>query len=178
MDGVVRLSRVLSFPSNSLILLCGAPGCGKSTFARRHFAPTEIVSSDDCRRRVCDNVYNMKVHRETFSLVRHIARLRMSLGRLTVIDATALRRGMRRSMMRLAGDYGFRTGVIVLDVRLSTCLSRNKSRKRKVSEDVIRSFYILLHKAKTDVYKEGFDRIYVLGEEDVDQAIVTINRGS
>jgi predicted kinase len=33
----------------SLILLIGCTGAGKSTFARRLFWPTEIVSSGACR---------------------------------------------------------------------------------------------------------------------------------
>ena len=28
-----------------LVVLCGASGSGKSTFARAHFGPTEVVSS-------------------------------------------------------------------------------------------------------------------------------------
>ena len=38
-----------------LVLLIGASGSGKSTFARKHFKPTEVVSSDVCRGIVSDD---------------------------------------------------------------------------------------------------------------------------
>ena len=44
----------LKLPELSLILLIGSTGAGKSTFARRLFKPTEIVSSDACRGLVAD----------------------------------------------------------------------------------------------------------------------------
>ncbi|EGK13014.1 serine/threonine protein phosphatase 1 [Desmospora sp. 8437] len=168
----------LHFPADSLILMCAAPGCGKSTFANRHFRSTEVVSSDRCREMVCDEVENMSVHKEAFSLVRHIARLRMSLGRLTVIDATFLTRKSRSDFRRLAAPYRFNTGVILLDLPLKTCLEQNKRRKRKVDPDVIQSFYQQFQKAKQTIREEGFDRVYILEQKDLPHVQVTINRNN
>ncbi len=39
----------IKIPNLSLVLLIGASGSGKSTFAARYFRPTEILSSDYCR---------------------------------------------------------------------------------------------------------------------------------
>ena len=39
----------LKLPELSLVVLMSSSGTGKSTFARRLFKPTEIVSSDVCR---------------------------------------------------------------------------------------------------------------------------------
>lgn len=41
--------RTLPVTDLSLVVLIGASGSGKSTFARQHFKPTEIISSDFCR---------------------------------------------------------------------------------------------------------------------------------
>jgi protein phosphatase len=46
---------ILDIPEFSLVLLIGPSGSGKSTFARKHFLPTEIISSDVCRGLVSDN---------------------------------------------------------------------------------------------------------------------------
>ena len=42
-------------PKLSLVVLMGSSGSGKSTFARKHFLPTEVLSSDDCRGLVSDD---------------------------------------------------------------------------------------------------------------------------
>ena len=47
--------RTLPVTDLSLVVLIGASGSGKSTFARRHFKPTEVISSDFCRGLVSDD---------------------------------------------------------------------------------------------------------------------------
>ena len=42
----------LTLPDLSLVVLVGVSDWGKSTFARKHFRPTEILSSDACRAMV------------------------------------------------------------------------------------------------------------------------------
>lgn len=46
---------ILHLPELSLVLLVGPSGAGKTKFARRHFLPSEIVSSDTCRAMVWNN---------------------------------------------------------------------------------------------------------------------------
>lgn len=45
----------LRIPNLSLVVLVGPSGSGKSTFARRHFRPTEVLSSNFCRGLVSDD---------------------------------------------------------------------------------------------------------------------------
>ena len=39
----------LEIPSMALVMLVGASGAGKSTFAAKHFSPFEVLSSDHYR---------------------------------------------------------------------------------------------------------------------------------
>lgn len=172
--GVRRVSVTLRLPSRSLVLLCGAPGSGKSTFAERHFARSQIVSSDRCREMVCDDQENMAVHRETFSLLRHIVRLRLSLGRLTVIDSTALDRKYRTAYLSLARRNRFHPAAIVFDVPYELCLRQNECRSRRVPPEVIRNYHALLQKTKRSIGNEGFERVFILGPEQIRSARIAI----
>jgi protein phosphatase len=78
----------INLPELSLVLLIGPSGCGKSSFARKHFLPTEIVSSDFCRSVVSDDENDQSATGDAFDLLHTIVRKRLARGRLTVVDAT------------------------------------------------------------------------------------------
>ena len=82
----------IEIPELALVVMVGASGSGKSTFAARHFAPTEIVSSDVCRGLVSDDENDQRATPDAFALVHFLARTRLRRGRLTVIDATNVQR--------------------------------------------------------------------------------------
>ncbi|MGW4234997.1 AAA family ATPase, partial [Streptomyces sp. NPDC004980] len=81
-------SRTLPVTDLSLVVLIGASGSGKSTFARKHFKPTEIVSSDFCRGLVADDENDQGASGDAFDVLHYIAGKRLAAGRLTVVDAT------------------------------------------------------------------------------------------
>ena len=45
----------IKIPELSLVVLIGISGSGKSSFAKKHFKRTEILSSDECRALVSDD---------------------------------------------------------------------------------------------------------------------------
>ena len=67
----------IAIPEFSLVLLIGASGSGKSTFARRHFLPTEVVSSDACRGLVSDDANNQEATGDAFALLHTIVEIRL-----------------------------------------------------------------------------------------------------
>jgi len=56
----------ISVPRLSLVILIGPSGSGKSTFARKHFLPTEILSSDACRGMLSNDENDQTVTAEAF----------------------------------------------------------------------------------------------------------------
>ena len=74
----------IKIPKLSLVVLVGPSGSGKSTFARRHFKPTEVLSSDACRGMVSDDENDQAVTKDAFEVLRFVAGKRLALGRLTV----------------------------------------------------------------------------------------------
>src|SRR5262245_65679129 len=92
----------LSIPELALVVLIGPSGAGKSTFARTHFKPTEILSSDYCRGLVADDENDQSATGDAFDVLHFIARKRLAAGRLTVIDATNVQTEARKPLLALA----------------------------------------------------------------------------
>src|SRR6516165_1713691 len=109
-------ARDIDVPELSLVVLIGASGSGKSTFAAAHFAPTEVISSDFCRGLVADDENDQSATKDAFDVLHFIAGKRLAAGRLTVIDATNVQPESRKDLIRLARDHDVLPVAIVLDL--------------------------------------------------------------
>src|SRR5437762_10862058 len=105
----------ITIPELSIIALLGASGSGKSTFARQHFKPTEVLSSDYCRGLVSDDENDQTATKEAFEVLHFIARKRLVGGRLTVIDATNVQPDSRKPLVALAREFHVLPIAIVFD---------------------------------------------------------------
>ena len=153
----------INLPDFSLVCLIGASGAGKSSFASRHFLPTEVVSSDECRARVTDDATTLDANEDTFDLLQYIASVRLKRRMLTVIDATSVRRDDRAQLVKLARRYHALPVAIVLDLDPSICEDRNASRTdRNVEHNVARCHSQALRKNLKGLQKEGFRQVHVL----------------
>jgi protein phosphatase len=165
-------------PELSLVVLIGASGSGKSTFARTHFAATEVISSDFCRGLVADDENDQSASRDAFDVLHFIAGKRLAAGRLTVIDATNVQPESRKELVRLAREHDVLPVAIVLDLAERICITRNKSRAdRQFGANVISRQRDQLRRSLRGLDKEGFRRVHVLRTEaDVDAASVVRTR--
>src|SRR3954467_4919600 len=129
----------ITIPKLSLVVLIGPSGSGKSTFARKHFRPTEVLSSDACRAMLSDDENNQAVTGEAFALLHYIAAQRLALGRLAVIDATSVQPESRAPLVALARKYHCLPVAVVLNMPEEVCQERNRSRSdRAFGPHVIR----------------------------------------
>ncbi|MCS7229068.1 MAG: AAA family ATPase [Candidatus Kryptonium sp.] len=158
----------------TLVVLCGVAGSGKSTFAKKFFKRTQVVSSDHCRAMISDNPANQAVSKHAFDLFYFIIEKRLLVGRLTVADATSLSKETRSQLIEIARKYGFRVVIIIFDIPVEICIERDKNRPRKVGEQVIRNQYVNFLEAKKSIPTEGFDEIFVLNEKTLDTVTVEI----
>src|SRR6266852_4725473 len=164
----------ISIPNLSLVVLIGPSGSGKSTFARKHFLPTEILSSDACRAMVSDEQNNQAVTNHAFEVLHFIAAKRLALGRLTVIDATNVQPESRKPLVALARQFHCLPVAIVLNLPEKVCQERNRLRdERSFGPHVVRQQQSQLRRSLRGLAKEGFRHIFVLETaEEVDAATV------
>jgi len=165
----------IKIPDLSLVVLIGASGSGKSSFARAHFKPTETLSSDFCRGLVSDDENDQAATKEAFDVLHYVAAKRLAAGRLTVVDATNVQPEARKPLVALAREYHCLPVAIVLDLPERVCLDRNQSRpNRDFGPHVVRSHIKSLRQSLRGLEREGFRHVFVLrSAEEVEAATVT-----
>ncbi|MEV5873253.1 polynucleotide kinase-phosphatase [Streptomyces sp. NPDC052101] len=171
--------RVLPVTDLSLVVLVGASGSGKSTFARRHFKPTEVISSDFCRGLVCDDENDQSATRDAFEVLHYIAGKRLAAGRRTVVDATSVQQDARRQLIELARKYDVLPIAIVLDIPEEVCAERNAARtdRADMPRRVIQRHIRELRRSLRHLEREGFRKVHVLrGVEQVEHATVVTEK--
>lgn len=156
--------RTLPVTDLSLVVLIGASGSGKSTFARRHFKPTEVISSDFCRGMVADDENDQSASGDAFDVLHYIAGKRLAAGRRTVVDATNVQQDSRRQLIELAKKHDVLPIAIVLDVPEEVCAERNAARtdRADMPRRVIQRHIRELRRSLRHLEREGFRKVHVL----------------
>jgi predicted kinase len=164
----------LRIPADAMVVLIGPSGSGKSTFAARHFAPTEILSSDGLRAMVADDAADQTATEAAFELLHTALAMRLARRRLTVVDATSVEGWARARLLAVARRLTRPAAAIVFNLPLATCLERNAVRTdRRLPPAAIRRQHALMRSSLERLTGEGFDPVVVLSNpEDVDSASV------
>ena len=166
----------IKLPEFCLVALVGVSGSGKSTFGRRHFASTEVLSSDRFRGLVADDENDQAASGDAFDALYHVAGIRLRNRRLTVVDATHTQRESRAKLVDLARQYHALPVAIVLDVPTKVCVARNERRSdRSLGKHVIPQQASQLRRSLRSLRREGFRSVFVLSSEDEVDG-VSINR--
>ncbi|MYW45069.1 polynucleotide kinase-phosphatase [Streptomyces sp. SID161] len=179
MTGTQRGGRVLPVTDLSLVVLVGASGSGKSTFVRRHFKPTEVISSDFCRGLVADDENDQGATRDAFDVLHYIAGKRLAAGRRTVVDATSVQQDSRRRLVELAREHDVLPIAIVLDTPEEVCAQRNAARtdRADMPRRVIQRHIRELRRSLRHLEREGFRKVHVLrGVEEAEHATVVTEK--
>ena len=154
---------IIELPEFCLVSLIGGTSSGKSSFAAKHFRPTEILSSDFFRGMVCDDENDQSVSADAFDLLFDAADKRLTHMKLTVIDATNLQQHDRQKILELAKRQNVHTAAIVLDLPEKILQERNKTRTdRNIPARVIRQHCLAVGRAVRSLKKEGFRFVFVI----------------
>lgn len=153
----------LTIPELSLVVLIGASGSGKSTFAKKYFKATEVLSSDFCRGLVSDDENDQSATPEAFEVLNFIAAKRLAAGKLTVIDATNVQPESLKGLLELARTYHTLVTALVFDLPEKLCQQRNAQRPdRDFGPHVIHRQLTQMHRSLRSLRSEGFHHIYTL----------------
>ncbi|MBX6356552.1 MAG: AAA family ATPase, partial [Micromonosporaceae bacterium] len=168
----------VDIPELALVVLVGISGSGKSTFARRHFAPTQVLSSDAFRAMVVDDENDQSATADAFELLHQVAAKRLRAGRLTIVDATNVQQFARAALVKIARDHDVLPVAIVFDVPEPVCWQRTQARPdRTFGRQVLRRQHHDLRRSLGQLAKEGFRRVHVLrGADEVAAAEVRLDK--
>lgn len=157
----------IKIPRLAYVVLIGTTSCGKSTFAKKNFLPTEVISSDFCRSLITDNENDLTITKDAFELLHFISRKRLAAGKLTVVDATNVQKEARKPLIEIAREFHCIPVAIVFDISERVCQDRNKSRSdRNLGPHVIKNQSAQLHQSMRHLKQEGFRHIFTIKSEE------------
>jgi len=167
----------IKIPKFSLVVMIGVSSAGKSSFAKKHFKKTEIVSSDECRAIISDDENDQTVTKDAFALLHYIISKRLKNMYLTIVDATSVQKESRKTLIHLARKYHYIPIAIVLDIPEQICQDRHKARPDRNFEDyVISKQYQDLKRSIRYLKSEGFRKVYILRSAEAVEAVTGIVR--
>src|SRR5467141_367644 len=97
---------VIRVPDSALVLLIGASGSGKSTFAARHFDAQTVISSDQLRGALAGDEADQHATDAAFGRLHQFVDARLAAGDLAVVDATNVEWMRRSELVRRARQHG------------------------------------------------------------------------
>lgn len=166
----------IEIPEFALVLLVGASGTGKSSFAAKHFLPTEVVSSDRARGWVADDETDQSATPDAFDLVHAVIEKRLKNRRFTVVDATNVQPQSRKGLIALAKKWHSLAVAIVFDLPEAVAVQRNALRSdRQFGAGPVRRQMQDLKRSRRGMQREGIRYVHALrSAEEVDA--ITISR--
>ena len=152
--------------SNKLILMCGVPGGGKSTYIKNHKAETDVVvSRDEIRFSMLkeEDDYFANENKVFAAFIDNIA-FHLRHGQTVWADATHLTVKARFKVLNQIRGLADEIELIWIKVPIELAIGRNDQRegRARVPESAIENMY---HTLQQPSYKEGFDKITVIEEE-------------
>ena len=130
-----------------------------------------VADIDFCTRPEFDHAVELAV-------LQFIAATRLRAGRLTVVDATNVKREDRAKLVALAREHDVLPVAIVLDVPERVCLERNAARPdRDLPAGVVSRQRSELHRGLRGLSREGFRKVHRLTSvEDVEAAVISYEK--
>ncbi len=165
----------MRLPDPALVLLVGAAGAGKSTWAAEHYRDAEIVSSDALRAVVGSGTADLEATSDAFRLLDQIVEGRTRRGLTVVIDTLGLEPARRAAWAALAHASRMPRVAVVLDTPAAVCRARNAARDRPVPVPVLAAQLSRVREVTAELEAEGWD-VRVVATDETRPAVVPAER--
>ena len=167
--------REIKIENNTLVLIVGLPGSGKSTFAVKHFPLDAIVSTDRLRQEMSNNPGNQVISGRAFAVANEIVDSRLSQGKIVVVDAQNLAENNRVQFYQLADRYDAKVVAIFLDVNPDQSIERDNKRNKKTGSRYIKIRKSLYELTQKTIHKDShIDELHVVAFDEVNNVSVSI----
>ncbi len=144
-----------------LIMLCGLPSSGKSTYATKLNIKIEnsiILSSDALRKELYGDENNQEHNVELFDTLNKRTVEALNNGITVIYDATNITRKSRAGILSICPKFVVTECHIVWNT-IEACIMFDEQRERTVGKDVINR---MVKRFQAPYYDEGFSRIEVI----------------
>ena len=149
----------MSLPDPALVVLVGASGSGKSTWAAQRFRAEEVVSSDTLRGVVGSGPHDLDASADAFALVEAIVTARLGRRLTTVVDTLGFDVDRRRSWLSRARAVGLPAVLVLLETPDEECRRRNAQRDLPVPARVLAGQLHRRREVAAEVLDEGWDLV-------------------
>jgi F420-dependent oxidoreductase-like protein len=152
------------------VVLVGPSGTGKSTWARKHFDASQIVSSDELRALVGEGENDLRASADAFAVLDDVVARRLKRRLTTVVDSLGTDEARRARWADLADSHDIPTVAVLFDVPERQSRAWNKARERAVPAAALsaqwKSFAAV--RAMFGEGQSGFDRVVTLDLNSLD----------
>ena len=145
----------------TLIILCGIPGSGKSTYAKNYIEQncnTVHLSSDAIRKELYGDEDIQGNPGEVFALMQKRAVETLNNGHNVLYDATNITRKDRSGIIGVCPQFA-KIECHIIWAPIEECIERDAKRERTVGKEVIDK---MLKRFQAVYYDEGIDEIQIV----------------
>jgi predicted kinase len=147
-------------PKNSLVVLIGAAGAGKSTLAGT-WPASQVLSLDAMRCAVSDDAGCQEATDDAVDVLQLILERRMTRRLFTVVDATNVSRESRQPLVAAAKRHNMPAIAVIVATPADVCVARQGPRpaNRTVPEDTVRAQHQAMVHSHQSLRAEGFNEV-------------------